>query len=424
MAENSEGMDAPAPAEPVAVEAPAQASIEAPEHPASYFDGSSNRKRRVALRFGDDLEIVEDDAVAAVWPYDSIRRVDGPPNLLRLSNLAALPLSRLEIPYQATAQALLSRAPALEASAANATPTWRIVTWSLAAVGSILAVVFFGIPLAAERLAPLVPPRFEKRMGETVERQVRYLFDGSVCTDAAGQAAFNVLIDKLKQAGNIETTLDSQVLRTKVPVSNALALPGGKIYLLDGLLQKANNVDEIAGVLAHELGHVQHRDNMRRMIQTGGTSYLVGLLFGDIMGGSAVIFVSKSLLDASHSRDAELSADAFAIDVMQKLGRSARPMGEFLVRITDRPLAPSKSDTKPDIKPEAKPDAKAAAKPGASIFASHPLSADRLERMKQADRPYTGPELLSPSQWRALKGICRPGQGGGRSSEETTRPRT
>jgi Zn-dependent protease with chaperone function len=159
---------------------------------------------------------------------------------------------------------------------------------------------------------------------------------------------------------------------------------------------------------------------MRRLIQTGGTSYLVGLLFGDIMGGSAVIFVSKSLLDASHSREAELAADAFAIEVMHKLGRSARPMGEFLVRITDRPLAPSKSDTKPDAQSDAKPDAKAAARPGASIFASHPLSADRLDRMKQAERPSTGPELLTPTQWLALKGICRSGQGGGRPSEEST----
>lgn len=416
MAENSDGIDAPVPDEPIAVDTSAQVVNEPPKHPAVYFDGSSNRKRRVALRFGTDLEIVEDDSVAAVWPYDSIRRAHGPTGLLRLSSVAAPSLARLEIEHDDTMQTLLAKAPVLRSTTSGSTPAWRIVAWSFAAIGSILAVVFFGIPLAAERLAPLVPERFEKRMGETVERQVRFLFDGTACTDPAGQAAFNVLIDKLKQAGKIETSLDSQVLRTKVPVSNALALPGGKIYLLDGLLQKANNVDEIAGVLAHELGHVQHRDNMRRLIQTGGTSYLVGLLFGDIMGGSAVIFVSKSLLDASHSREAELAADAFAIDVMQKLGRSARPMGEFLVRITEGARPVPKSDAKPD----AKPDAKAAARPGANIFASHPLSADRLDRMKQADRPNTGPELLTPTQWRALKGICRNGQGSGRPSEEST----
>jgi Zn-dependent protease with chaperone function len=418
MSENPDEMDAPVPAEPAAVETPTQPVIEPSAYPAVYFDGISNRKRRVVLRFGADLEIVEDDAAAAVWPYDTIRRADGPAGLLRLSSVAALSLARLEIQDAATAEMLLSHAPTLKSSTSGVTPAWRIVAWSLAAVGSILAVVFFGIPLAAERLAPLVPARFEKRMGETVERQVRFLLGGTTCTDVAGQAALNVLIDRLKQAGNIETELNAQVLSSGVP--NALALPGGKVYLLNGLLQKAENADEIAGVLAHELGHVQHRDNMRKLIQTGGTSFMVGLLFGDIMGGGAVIFVSRSLLDASYSREAELGADAFAIDVMQKLGRSARPMGEFLVRVTESAKPIPKSDTKPDTKP----DAKSAAAPGVNIFSSHPLTGDRLERMKQADRPYTGPELLTATQWRALKGICRPGQGGGRPSEETTRSRT
>jgi Zn-dependent protease with chaperone function len=421
MAENPDGMDAQGsaeqPAEPVVVDTPVPADVEPPAHPAVYFDGNSNRKRRVALRFGADLEIVEDDSVAAVWPYDSIRRAHGPTGLLRLSSIAALPLARLEIEHDETAQTLLAKAPVLKSTTSGATPAWRIVAWSFAAIGSILAVVFFGIPLAAERLAPLVPARFEKRMGETVERQVRFLLGGTACTDAAGQAALNVLIDKLKQAGNMDSELDAHVLSATVP--NALALPGGKVYLLNGLLQKAENADEIAGVLAHELGHVQHRDNMRKLIQTGGTSFMVGLLFGDIMGGGAVIFVSRSLLDASYSRDAELAADAFAIDVMQKLGRSARPMGEFLVRVTET----VKPGPKPDAKADTKPTGKAAGNPGVNIFSSHPLTGDRLERMKQAERPYTGPELLSPTQWRDLKGICRSGPGG-RPSEESTGRRT
>jgi predicted Zn-dependent protease len=42
------------------------------------------------------------------------------------------------------------------------------------------------------------------------------------------------------------------------------------------LLEKAENADEIAGVLAHELGHLRHRGNMRGMIHNGGTSFLTG----------------------------------------------------------------------------------------------------------------------------------------------------
>ncbi len=50
---------------------------------------------------------------------------------------------------------------------------------------------------------------------------------------------------------------------------------------------------------------------MRRLIQTGGTSFLIGLLFGDVFGASAVIFATRTLLDASYSRESEQQADAF-----------------------------------------------------------------------------------------------------------------
>jgi Zn-dependent protease with chaperone function len=55
----------------------------------------------------------------------------------------------------------------------------------------------------------------------------------------------------------------SRPLCCRRPIPNAFALPGGKVYLFDGLLAKAENPDEIAGVLAHELGHLKHRDGIR-----------------------------------------------------------------------------------------------------------------------------------------------------------------
>ena len=158
------------------------------------------------------------------------------------------------------------------------------------------------------------------------------------------------------------------------------------MFLFDGLLAKAENPDEIAGVLAHELGHLKHRDNMRGLIYNGGTSFLIGLLFGDITGSSALIFASRTLVTASYSREAEGDADTFAIDVMQKLGRSPKPMGELLFRVT------GKEGGK-----------------GLSILSSHPLTEDRLARMTREDKPPSGPPLLTPEEWVALKSICKSG---------------
>ena len=139
--------------------------------------------------------------------------------------------------------------------------TGRILAWSLAAVASIVLTVVFGVPLAAERLTPLVPLSFERRLGGVADNQVRAIFGGRTCTDAEGDAAFAKLVETLRQAGHVDMALPTEVLASPVP--NAFALPGGRIYLLNGLLQKAESADEIAGVIAHEMGHVSHRDQTR-----------------------------------------------------------------------------------------------------------------------------------------------------------------
>lgn len=349
-------------------------------HSGVFLDGRSNRKRSVTLRFANGLDIAEQDAVIESWPFDQVRRADGPPGMLRLSCATALPLARLEVSDPATQGALAAYCRSLDAGT-SPRQTWRIVAWSLAAVCSILLLTVFGIPLAADRLTPILPLSIEQRMGAAVDKQVKFLFGGKACDRADGQAAFTKMIEKLKVAGGISMPLEATVLSSSVP--NAFALPGGKVYLLAGLLRKAESPDEIAGVLAHELGHVQHRDSLRRLIQTGGTSFLIGLLFGDVTGGGAMVFAGRSLFDASYSRDQERAADAFAIDVMHKLGRSPKPLGTLLVRVTGNEANNS-----------------------IALLASHPMSEDRLALMSKDLGVNTGPDILSAAEWRALKGIC------------------
>ena len=351
--------------------------------PAIYFDGVTNRKHAVTLRFDSDyLDIVTNDSGVTAWRYNDVRMVDGALGALRLKCVSGLPLARLDVSDAATQAEIRGRTQSLEIDRGSP-QTARIVGWSLAAVCSIVLIVLFGVPLVAERMVPLVPMSFERRLGGVVDNQVRAIFGGKTCTDAEGNAAFAKMVEKLREASRLQTPLQTVVLASSIP--NAVALPGGKIYLLNGLLQKANNPDEIAGVIAHEMGHVAHRDQVRVMIQNGGTSFLIGLLFGDITGSAAAIFAARSLIDASYSRQAEGKADAFAIETMHALGRSPAPMGELLFRVTG-----------------------AQGNNSIGILASHPLTEERRELMRREDRAVTGPEILSATEWRALKNICHP----------------
>jgi Zn-dependent protease with chaperone function len=355
----------------------------APADAIVFFDGTSSRRHAASLDLADQLDIVVDGERRARWAWSDIRRADSAPGTLRLSCVSAPALARLEIRDPGVAAGVTARAANLDDHQLGRRGIVRIVGWSLGAAVAIVLVVLFGVPLAADRLAPLVPPAFETRLGDIAEKQVKLMFGDKVCDNAEGQRAFAKLVNTVRTAAGLDTSVQSAVLDSAVP--NAFALPGGKVFVFDALLAKARSPDEIAGVIAHEFGHLKHRDNIKGMIYNGGTSFLIGLLFGDITGSSALIFASRTLITAANSREAETAADTFSISIMQQLGRPPKAMGELMLRVT------GKEGGK-----------------GISIISTHPLTEDRLARMSKEDQG-SGPPLLSDAEWQALKSICTKG---------------
>jgi hypothetical protein len=349
---------------------------------AIYFDGSVNKKRRVTLVFGPTLDICEDGAVLSAWSYVDVRRIPAPPDVMRLRAIGAAQLAHLDIRDGDTQREIERHCPKLADDAALHADgsTLKIVGWSLAATVSIVGLVWFGVPFAADRLAPLVPVAWEKRLGDAAEGQVRELFDGKSCASPKGAAALAKLSQRLQDASGLRLPATIEAISSKTP--NAFALPGGKVFILAGLLEKAQSQDEILGVLAHEFGHLQNRDHLRRVIADGGIAYLFGLLFGDVTGGGAIVFVGKTLLTAANSRETEAQADAFAAQTLARLGRPAKPMGELLLRVTGKE------------------------KDGfLTILHDHPLSEDRLAKLSAADKATAEP-VLTADEWKALQKIC------------------
>ncbi|MFO1124340.1 MAG: M48 family metallopeptidase [Methylocystis sp.] len=349
---------------------------------AIYFDGLVNKKRHVTLTFGPALEICEDGALLSAWPCADVRRLPAPPEVMRLRAIGAAELAHLDIRDSETQREVERHCPKLaddEALRADAS-TLKIVAWSLAATASIIGLIWFGVPFAADRLAPIVPVSWEKRFGEVAERQLRGMFDGKRCASPSGAAALAKLSKRLQDASSLRLPATVEAISSKTP--NAFALPGGKVFILSGLLEKAQSQDEVLGVLAHELGHLQNRDHLRRLIANGGIAYLFGLLFGDVTGGGAVVFVGKTLLTAANSREAEARADAFAAQTLASLGRPAKPMGELLLRVTGK-----EEDG------------------FLTILHDHPLSEDRLAKLSAADKATADP-VLTGEEWKALRTIC------------------
>lgn len=123
----------------------------------------------------------------------------------------------------------------------------------------------------------------------------------------------------------VSTVLDS-------PIVNAFALPGGYVYVTRGLVALANDEAELAGVIAHEIGHVNARHVAERQAAATGSS-LIGGLLGAVIGigvvDRIVAFGSESLL-AGYSREQEAEADRLAVRYLAQAGYDPFAVRDFL----------------------------------------------------------------------------------------------
>jgi len=123
---------------------------------------------------------------------------------------------------------------------------------------------------------------------------------------------------------------------------NAFALPGGWIYLNRGLIVASANESELAGVIAHEIGHVVGQHGARQVTKQFGLALLVQLAMGEqedpslvrqVAGQFAAIGAGLTLL--KYSRDAEREADAFAIEEMHAAGIDPEGMAGFFEKLLE-----------------------------------------------------------------------------------------
>ena len=180
----------------------------------------------------------------------------------------------------------------------------------------------------------------------------------------------------INQLGNsIANRADSRGIRysfyvVNAPEVNAFAVPGGHIYVNRGLIERAANVSELAGVLAHEIGHVVHRHGIEQWQRAQQANTGLAVLYGVLLGRSpsgieqAGIQVGGAAVFAGYGRDAEREADASAINYLIATG--IHPQG--LVTMFETLLAEHQRN------------------PGAVAqwFSTHPTTQERIDNTQAA----------------------------------------
>jgi len=158
------------------------------------------------------------------------------------------------------------------------------------------------------------------------------------------------------------------------PIVNAFALPGGFVYMSRGLIALASNEAEIAGVLAHELGHVTARHTAERISQAQLAQLgvgLAGIAIGNGQVAGALGQVANIALQ-SHSRDQELEADMLGIRYMSQAGYDPEGSVSFLATLREHSMLEAEMAGRP---------------PGSvdqfNIMATHPRTVERVRLAQQ-----------------------------------------
>lgn len=343
---------------------------------ARVFDGRSAQPLRIqAVREGDMLQF-GDEAVA----ISALRRVE---------DKGGLTLHRLDLPdwrMILPPEAALTFRDVTRFHAATARH-WRWISISFAGVVAFSALLwFFGSSLLAG-LAPLVPHNVARGVGN----QYAQIFapEERQCKAPSGIDALNEMVRRIKPpAGLVEPVRVTVVDNDTV---NAITLPGGQVILFRGLIDQAQSAEEVAGVLAHEFGHVQHYHGNQALIRHFGLG-----VFLEGLGGNVGAAASTGLF-LSNGRAAEREADDEAIKMLRNGDVSAMGVSDFFARMAG-------ANTR-----AGKPEKGAAVDNGndlTALLSTHPGDADRRRRFAESARTYRATPILTDAEWKALKEIC------------------
>jgi predicted Zn-dependent protease len=203
--------------------------------------------------------------------------------------------------------------------------------------------LFYGVVLATTAACG-VSTQQEVQMGAEYSAQINAQLP--IVQDAEINRYVNVLGDSLSRLAD-ERGLDYTFYVVNAAEVNAFAVPGGFIYVNRGLIERTQNLSQLAGVLGHEIGHVVRRHSVKQMEKAQGAN--IGLVLGCTLlqvcgsqAAQAAINVGGTALFAKFGRDDERQADRDAVASVVRAGIHPRGIPEmFEILLNERARNPS-----------------------------------------------------------------------------------
>jgi predicted Zn-dependent protease len=362
-------------------------------------DGRTAASMRAAVRCTEaSLEIRPEGiaGTALTWPYATLRSGvplrAGAPDVLLSQKPAGT--ETLFVADPAFSRSLSMRAGGALAPSRQRLAGLRVGAAFAALVAAIAGSVWYFDLQPMRAVARWMPQPVREQMGRNVVTALMGRM--RACETPAGRAALDRLTQRLLAAASSEP-LPVRVTMVDWFLPNAFAAPGGQLVITRGLVQSAASSDEVAGVLAHEIGHALELHPEAGLVRSVALS-LAGSVF--LAGASGGNNPGVWLMSLRYTRESEREADAHAVRILKGSGISTKGFGDFFERIDALYGEKALQRLSP-----AQRKAREQTMRILTLVSTHPLTKERVD-MVRTQPTYAATPALSEDDWRALRQMC------------------
>ncbi len=352
---------------------------------AIYYDGEISQSQHVTIAITEThLRIQQSNRIETIqnWAYEEITIIGNPKD--------GVPI-RLTHPDTSSARLLIEDAALWETIYAHLRPHqrgWHLPTTPLSLMAMlagavIMVIAFFALsPSAPAWLAPLISHEVRTKLSEEVVDALHTQYP--VCNQPEGLKALRQLYQRLAKNQRLQTIPNVTVIHH--PMANAITLPDNRIILFDGLIQASQNSNEVAGVLAHELGHVMYNHPVQALAKSIGTRIISFLVFGGSSSSVSATGLLNSYIDGTYRHSMEHDADIAALEILSQAGIKQQGLVSFFHQLEE------KHGNDEGI---------------LGYFSTHPPTQDRITTINALiTDTASGDNALSDDAWKDLQHIC------------------
>lgn len=351
-------------------------------HP-QYLDGVSSKKNIVQISLTDQSLVIQTEgATLAVWNYGHISvKEDWVDQTGAILGYQDTPDAALIIRQKSEFDQITQKLPRRNRASFLIPSGYRYLFLFLLAS---VAVVMFALPLfgqLASMMSYLIPQSVERSFGELIISDMGREY--KPCEDKQVLASLEKITDRLLKVADTEyKEVDIRLFHSDT--ANAFSVPGQKIAILSAFLHEAESENEVAGVLAHEIGHMVKRDSLEAFVQAQGLN-MMAIMIGSSGSYGGVAELASYMQAMNYSRKKEFMADEFAVALLDKANYSSKGLSSFLGRIME------KDERELSLE----------------LLSTHPDTVERIDRINRAKGHKNSQLSLTQEEFKYLQKACR-----------------